>query len=83
VPLPKILFFFTLSSFKTFLEDHLFLFLREREKEKESKKEKKKGGGGLKPVLLVSKNITTQAPSNNTSSNTSSNLHSLRRQQHQ
>jgi hypothetical protein len=42
--------------------------MRERERKREREREKE-GGGGLKPVLLVGKNVTTQAPSNNTSSN--------------
>jgi len=67
--------FFLLDSFKTILEDHLLLSQRERE-EKENEKKKKKGGGSLIPTLLVSRNIM-QVPSNNTSSNTSSNLRSF------
>jgi hypothetical protein len=67
--------FFLLDSFKTFLEDSLILSLRERKKKKESEKDKKKGEGGLKPALLVGRNITTQAPSNNTN-NTNNNISS-------
>ncbi len=73
-------YLFLLDSFKTVLEDHLLLFQHERE-EKKNEKKKKKGGGGLILTLLVSRNIM-QAPSNNTGSNTNSNLRSLRQQQH-
>jgi hypothetical protein len=55
--------------------------VREKRERKIKKTRKKKigGEGGLKPTLLVGRNIKMQAPSNNTSSNISSNLHSLRR----
>jgi hypothetical protein len=47
--------FFSLNSFKTILEDRLLLSLCEGEKE--SEKKKKNEGRGLKPTLLVSRNI--------------------------
>jgi hypothetical protein len=46
--------------------------LCKKEKEKKNKKEKNKGGGDLKPILLVGKNVTMQAPSCNINNNTSS-----------
>jgi hypothetical protein len=55
--------------------------------EGERKKEREKEGGerfetySKIPALLVGRNVTAQAPSDN--SNTSSNLHSLRQQQQQ
>jgi len=67
-----IFLFFLLSSFKTASS-----CVSTQERNKEIKKEKKKGGGSLKPALLVSKNVTTQAPSNNTNSNTNNNLRCL------
>jgi len=51
--------------------------------EKDSEKEKKRGGRGLKSTLLVNRNVTTQALSSNTKSNTSNNLRSFQQQQHQ
>jgi hypothetical protein len=59
--------FFLDSNFKSL---QFYVFVREKDKEKMR-------GGGLKPTLLVGKNVTTQIPSNNTSINISSNLRFL------
>jgi len=66
--------FFLLNSLKTFYHMRAHFCAWKREK---MKKKKRARGGGLKPALLVNRNVTTQVPSNNTSSNTRSNLHSL------
>jgi hypothetical protein len=61
------IFFYSRTSRPSLKTSSSYLYVKER------KRMRKKKGGGLKPTLLVSRNIT-QAPSNNTSSNISSNL---------
>jgi len=78
-PLNFLFFIFLFHNFKTFRDRRA----HERKEKKNEKEKKKGGGGGLKLDLSGGRNITTQAPSINTSSNTSGNLRSFRQQQHQ